>query len=461
MYIGGSSSYPSVDGNGFQTDGIIDISAPGVKGFSPVNNDTPYEENENQEKNKDFPFRQVRAFRVRFGEQNQSMFTDIKIDSKEYPETNESIQILSRLAGDQNPDAPVPKGQNLYNLYENRSYKATVTGFGNAMIQPTQYFQLENIPMFNGAYIILDVEHDITANKMTTTFSGTKLLKYPIPRVLSAVALTSYDGLSGADAVREALNAATLAKGMTPERVSGTKAEGGLESDLGIDISHWNGNLNWKQVKESGVNFAFIKLTQGRTLYDGDVKRYPNYNLNKNITEAVSNNITVGYYHFASFGRTSSPTNDGVDDANHFIQRLNQLPASGKPKLPVVLDLEEDCFLKEYNWGQISKPNASINAFTKAFIDTMEASGYDVMIYCRTDLVKLWDLYNYSKHPFWVARYMDLNKSSNPERDEPTIPAAWKDGWTAWQFTPAGIVNGVKGGVDLNVMKKGFIEKYT
>jgi hypothetical protein len=155
----------------------------------------PPSEKEEQELNYDtFPFRAVRAFRVRFGEQNQSMFTDIKIDSKEYPETNESIQILARLAGDNKAQAPTPKGQNLYNLYENRSYRATVTMMGDAMIQPTQYFQLENIPMFNGAYIILSVEHTITANKMMTTFSGTKMLKYPSPRVLNPIAFSGFDG---------------------------------------------------------------------------------------------------------------------------------------------------------------------------------------------------------------------------------------------------------------------------
>ena len=194
MYIGGSSSYPSTAQNGFENDGITNIADPGVTDYftKPVTNQGTVDDLQTTN-NSDFPWRQVRAFRVRFGVQNQSMFTGIKIDSKEYPETNESIQILSRLAGDNKENAPTPKGQNLYNLYENRSYKATITGFGNAMIQPTQYFQLENIPLFNGAYIILNVEHNIDANKMTTTFSGTKLLKYPIPRVLNPAAFTGFN----------------------------------------------------------------------------------------------------------------------------------------------------------------------------------------------------------------------------------------------------------------------------
>lgn len=195
MYIGGTSSYPSITTNNFENDGIIDLTNPGNTGFSTSTENTQlyYGENANQIKGNDtFPWGQVRAFRVRFGEQNQSMFTNIEIDSKEYTDTNESIQILSRLAGDNKANVPTPKGQNLYNLYENRSYKATVTGLGNAMIQPTQYFQLENIPLFNGAYIILNVEHNITANKMTTTFSGTKILKYPIPRVTNPVAFSAF-----------------------------------------------------------------------------------------------------------------------------------------------------------------------------------------------------------------------------------------------------------------------------
>ena len=457
MYIGGSSSYPSVAGNGFQNDGIIDITEPGVAGFTGDDSGSQYEENQNQEQNQNFPWREVRAFRVRFGEQNQSMFKDIKIDSKEYPETNESIQILSRLAGDDNPSAPVPKGQNLYNLYENRSYKATVNGFGNMMIQPTQYFQLENIPMFNGAYIILSVEHNITANKMETSFSGTKLLKYPMPRVLTPVAFTSYDGLSGADAVRVALSAANLAKGMTPERVGNSKAEGGLEGELGIDVSHWNGNINWKETKKDNVTFAFIKLTDGKT---GDAADFDDYDLDGQISSAISNGINVSYYHFARFGRTASPTQDGIDDANNFLTALGRAPQ--KPKLPVVLDLEEDCFKgNTYSWGSISKPSAAINEYTKSFIDTMEASGYDVMIYCRNDLIQKWNLNNWSKYPYWVARYYDLDGKYNPERDEPSAPTAWKNGWQAWQFTPAGSVAGVHGNVDLNVMKKSFIQKYT
>jgi len=194
MYLGGTSSYPTGINTEFKDDGIIDLDNPGVADFNS-SGCVPDTDADNQlETNEKFPYSIVKAFKVKFGQQNQSMFQNIEIDSKEYPETNESIQILSQIAGDGGEQAPIPKGQNLYNLYENRSYKATVSGFGNAMIQPTQYFQLENIPLFNGAYVILEVEHTITANNMKTSFSGTKLLKYPLPRVTEPATIFGFKG---------------------------------------------------------------------------------------------------------------------------------------------------------------------------------------------------------------------------------------------------------------------------
>lgn len=198
MYIGGSSSYPSniETLNLFKNDGILDLGdINGITDFnsSDCDGDSDSDKDRQIENNNTFPYGHVRAFRVRVGSQNQSMFNSFKFDSKEYPETNESIQILSRISGDNRAQAPIPKGQNLYNLYENRSYSTTVNGLGNVMIQPTQYFQIENVPMYNGAYIILSVTHTLDSNRMTTDFTGTKILKYPMPRVKSAASIFGID----------------------------------------------------------------------------------------------------------------------------------------------------------------------------------------------------------------------------------------------------------------------------
>jgi hypothetical protein len=60
----------------------------------------------------------------------------------------------------------------LYNLYKNRSYACTVSMMGNAMIQPTMYFNLRHVPMFSGAYMIQEVNHSIGPGTFETVFKG-------------------------------------------------------------------------------------------------------------------------------------------------------------------------------------------------------------------------------------------------------------------------------------------------
>lgn len=181
MYIGGTSSTLNTNNN------YIDDGLNNLENSIDFNNNCSedYGISDNNSINNNVNYGNVNAFIVNYGIQNQSIFQNIEIDSEEYPETNESLAILSKLAKDESNSTPVPKGQNLYNLYENRAYSAKITMMGNAMIQPTNYFELRNIPLFSGAYIVLNVQHNITPNYMSTTFSGVRILKYPNPIVNS------------------------------------------------------------------------------------------------------------------------------------------------------------------------------------------------------------------------------------------------------------------------------------
>lgn len=189
MYLGGLSSTLELRNSEFDNDGILDLQEEGLPDMNIENdcNSAPEVIINNQRELKlgesRFKYSQPKAFRVRFSEQNQSFFTDIEIEGKDFTETADSLAILSRIAGDGKTASPIPKGQNLFSIYENRAYEVTVTMLGNAMIQPTQYFQLENVPLYSGAYMIIDVSHNITPNHMTTTFKGVKILKYPNPFV--------------------------------------------------------------------------------------------------------------------------------------------------------------------------------------------------------------------------------------------------------------------------------------
>jgi hypothetical protein len=69
-------------------------------------------------------------------------------------------------------------GQDLFKIYSNNSYTCQVEMMGCAQIQPLMYFQLNNIPMFRGSYLIQKVTHHIEPGNMETTIVGTRMSKY-------------------------------------------------------------------------------------------------------------------------------------------------------------------------------------------------------------------------------------------------------------------------------------------
>ena len=446
MYIGGTSSYPSTTSdNGFLNDGIIDISNTDAADFTNNAKCIPNSNLDNQMAKNDgtFPYRQVRAFRVKFGEQNQSMFTDIKIDSKEYPETNESLQILARLAGDNQGTTAIPKGQNLYNLYENRSYKATITGLGNVMIQPTQYFQLENVPLFNGAYVILAVEHTISTNKMTTNFSGVKIMKYPQPRVTNPLAFMGYDGGASNRTNLQDKTSGELTAGFEAITMSLARLNK-LNSVFGIDVSHYQPNFNWNKAVSSSnttdppLKFAIIKASQG-TFVDSKSMI--------NATNAKAAGLKIGYYHFADQYTGSDIVGNAKTQADFFIKTVQNLP---KPDFPLMLDMEDNS-VNHKSWSLVKTDN---DLWINTFISELNAAKYVAGIYCGKPWIDAHTSNNFGSIPLWHAQY-----PNNPEWTDPTIASGWND-WSIWQFSSQGRITGNAGNVDLNAMRAGFFNLY-
>jgi LAS superfamily LD-carboxypeptidase LdcB len=131
------------------------------------------------------------AFIVSYGQQNQNIFKDIRLDQSEFNETAESLSITDAISNSLSSTNQSYVGQNLYNVYSVRSYKAEVEMLGNAMIQPMMYFQLDNIPMFHGAYLITKVTHSIVPNNMTTVFTGTRIRIAKTPLIDKATLYSS------------------------------------------------------------------------------------------------------------------------------------------------------------------------------------------------------------------------------------------------------------------------------
>ena len=128
----------------------------------------------------------VGAFTVKYSQQNQNIFKDITLDQSEFTETEESLQIIDDISQKGSETNRTLAGQNLYNVYSLRSYTAQVEMMGNAMIQPMMYFQLDNIPMFHGAYMITRVKHSIKPNTMSTNFTGVRI-KYSKTPLIDAM----------------------------------------------------------------------------------------------------------------------------------------------------------------------------------------------------------------------------------------------------------------------------------
>ena len=133
----------------------------------------------------------VPVFVVNYSQQNQNIFKDITLDQSEFTETEESLKIVQDISTKGFENNPSIGGQNMYNIYAVRSYSAEIEMLGNAMIQPMMYFQLNNIPMFHGAYMIIKAKHNIKPNYMSTTFTGTRIRRIETPLIDVAEAYMS------------------------------------------------------------------------------------------------------------------------------------------------------------------------------------------------------------------------------------------------------------------------------
>ena len=125
----------------------------------------------------------VVGFAVDFNLQNQSVFETINVSQDLGKATSESLTAEFNLANGTAGTNSSTQNVSLYNIYKDRSYSCSVDGFGNAMIQPTMYFVLRNVPLFAGSYYITEVTHTISTENFKTSFTGTRQNKYTLPKV--------------------------------------------------------------------------------------------------------------------------------------------------------------------------------------------------------------------------------------------------------------------------------------
>lgn len=185
----------------------------------------------------------------------------------------------------------------------------------------------------------------------------------------------------------------------------------------GIDVSHWQGPIDWTQVHAAGKAFVFMKASQGTTRVD------PNFKVNATGAKAVG--LLVGTYHFLD----ATTTEAARQEAQHFFKTIQS--AGVEFDLPPVMDYEN-------NPGQLSKK--MINEIAKAFLLEIEKlTGRKPIIYTGNSFAQNFDT-ELGTYPLWVARYSN---------QAPYDVLGWST-WNFWQYSDSGRIPGINASVDLN-----------
>jgi hypothetical protein len=125
----------------------------------------------------------VVGFNVDMTRQNQQIFKSFSVAQDPGKPTSESLEMLNQMANLDKNRRSTTQSVSLYNLYKNRSYTCSVDMMGDALIQPMMYFNIRNIPMFSGPYMITKVSHSVSENGFETQFEGTRQPFYSLPRI--------------------------------------------------------------------------------------------------------------------------------------------------------------------------------------------------------------------------------------------------------------------------------------
>lgn len=192
-------------------------------------------------------------------------------------------------------------------------------------------------------------------------------------------------------------------------------------TEIGVDVSTWQGEIDYKKVKDSGVKFVMIRIGYSTTTE----KIIIDNKYEMNIKNAKDAGLDVGIYFYSK----ASSIERAVEEANWVTSTLE----GKKLELPIAFDWE--CW-SDFNSFKISY--TTLNQIADSFINKVEEKGYKGMNYGSASyLEKVW---NTTKHPTWLAHY--------------TEKTDYEKEYYIWQQNASGKVPGIEGNVDLNVLYK-------
>ena len=197
-----------------------------------------------------------------------------------------------------------------------------------------------------------------------------------------------------------------------------------MASYRGIDVSNWSGYINWREVRDAGIEVAIIQASEGTFYRDPYLHEFYN--------GAKENGIKVGFYHFFNPGSSPTPS----EQARYFVDTIRGLDSD----LKLVLDLEQTGGLDNYE-------------VTRQAIEFLEEvrnySGLDVAVYTYTNFAQynLYEGLGLSEYPLWIAQLSEGGPSPNP---------IWGNKYVAWQYSDTGRVRGINASTDLDLIYDGM-----
>lgn len=189
----------------------------------------------------------------------------------------------------------------------------------------------------------------------------------------------------------------------------------------GIDVSKWNSEIDWQEVKADGVEFAMLREGYGKKNPNQIDKRFK-----ENYNGAKAAGIPVGVYHYSYA--------DSVADAKAEAQFCLENIKGMQLEYPIAFDLED----KE----QLKLNNRQRTDIVKAFCSEIEKAGYYVVLYCN---LNWWNNYlikdELKKYDLWLAQWSVA---------KPSVECG------IWQYSDCGKIDGINGNVDLNISYKDY-----
>jgi len=204
-----------------------------------------------------------------------------------------------------------------------------------------------------------------------------------------------------------------------------TYSDDKYESILGIDVSKFQGKIDWKKVKESGIEFAIIRL--GFRGYGDEGNIVLDSSFEENAKQAEKAGIKIGIYFFSQ----AITEAEAIEEANYVLDKIKDKNIT----YPVCFDLEK---IKYDTARTDNLTSEQITKMTLAFCRQIENAGYTPIVYGNaktfTTRMQLEELNNYQK---WYADYQKT----------PLYPYEF----SFWQYTETGNVKGINGNVDINL----------